>query len=218
MVLSLWISSDRTMPATISSRTSNPTRLRRAQGERGGPDLFRPLQRQTYAPFTRTRTQAGAPTTAPPTTAPPTTARRVVRRATPATLTGVSGRPTRACALSKENERPSFADQSIEPAAPNATIAAANNNRFKLICFIAISLSLHAALVSGERCPTLICIKSASTSAARAAARTHRRGDIPARCAILLTVTAALLSWLLHRQSFRPIPVPSAARSAAAPP
>jgi hypothetical protein len=97
-------------------------------------------QRQTHTPFTCTRTQAGAPTTAAPTAAPPTTARRVVRRATPATLTGVNGRPTRACALSIESARPSL-DQSIEPATPNATTAAANNNRFRLICFIAISLS-----------------------------------------------------------------------------
>ena len=43
---------------------------------------------------------------AAPTAAPPTTARRVVRRATPATLTGVPGRPTLACAVSMDSERP----------------------------------------------------------------------------------------------------------------
>jgi len=52
-------------------------------------------QRQTYDPLTSTRTQPVL-TAAAPTAAPPTTARRVCRRATPATLTGVSGRPTRA--------------------------------------------------------------------------------------------------------------------------
>ena len=59
------------------------------------------LQRQTYEPFTSTRTQ---PEAAAPTAAPPTTARRVDRRATPATLTGVNGRPTLACALSTATE------------------------------------------------------------------------------------------------------------------
>src|SRR5882762_10006686 len=85
------------------------------------------FQRQTYAPLTSTRTHA-----APPTTAPPTTARRVVRRATPATLTGVNGRPTRACALSTDNERPPDCDQSIEPETPNATTAATSSARFNL--------------------------------------------------------------------------------------
>src|SRR5258705_7019339 len=56
------------------------------------------IQRQTYDPLTSTRTQA-VPAAAAPTAAPPTTARRVCRRATPATLTGVNGRPTLACAL-----------------------------------------------------------------------------------------------------------------------
>jgi len=63
------------------------------------------LQRQTYLPFTSTRTQA-VPTAAAPTAAPPTTARRVVRRATPATLTGVNGRPTLACALARREGLP----------------------------------------------------------------------------------------------------------------
>src|SRR5260221_4481001 len=94
---------------------------------------------QTYDPFTCTRTQAGAPTTAPPTTAPPTTARRVVRRATPATLTGVNGRPTRACALSTDSKRPSFFDHPTEPEIPHATTAATNKARFKPICLITIS-------------------------------------------------------------------------------
>jgi hypothetical protein len=72
-------------------------------------------QRQTYEPFTSTRTQ---PEDATPTAAPPTTARRVVRRATPATLTGVNGRPTLACALSTATERPPPGDQFIEARAP----------------------------------------------------------------------------------------------------
>src|SRR5882757_4209244 len=91
-------------------------------------------QRQTYAPLTSTRTHA-----APPTTAPPTTARRVVRRATPATLTGVNGRPTRACALSTDSKRPSFSDHPTEPETPHATTAATNKARFKPICLITIS-------------------------------------------------------------------------------
>src|SRR4030081_2218384 len=80
-------------------------------------------QRQTYEPFTSTRTQA-APA---PTTAPPTTARRVVRRATPATLTGVNGRPTLACALSTATEGPPPGDQFIDARVPKARVAVANN-------------------------------------------------------------------------------------------
>src|SRR5882757_482263 len=90
------------------------------------------FQRQTYVPLTSTRTHAAPPTTAPPTTAPPTTARRVVRRATPATLTGVNGRPTRACALSTDNESPPDCDRSIEPETPNTTTAATSSARFNL--------------------------------------------------------------------------------------
>src|SRR5882762_2863995 len=94
------------------------------------------FQRQTYEPFTSTRTQA-VPAAAAPTAAPPTTARRVVRRATPATLTGVRGRPTRACALSAENEGPSLV-HSTEPEVPHTTTAANNNARLGLI-FMTIS-------------------------------------------------------------------------------
>src|SRR6266481_120738 len=99
-------------------------RLRDAPRHPNGTIVTRVVtfQRQTYAPFTSTRTQA-VPAAAAPTAAPPTTARRVVRRATPATLTGVNGRPTRACALSTDNERPLDCDQSIEPEAPNTTTA-----------------------------------------------------------------------------------------------
>jgi hypothetical protein len=89
--------------------------------------------------LTSTRTQAGA-TTAAPTAAPPTTARLVVRRATPAALTGVNGRPTRACALATDKERPSPCDQEIEPQTPHATTAATSNVRFAFVLFIAIVL------------------------------------------------------------------------------
>src|ERR1700730_14955961 len=102
------------------------------------------LQRQTYAPFTNTRTQA-LPTVAAPTAAPPTTARRVVRRATPATLTGVPGRPTRACPLLTDNERPWLCDQSTEPKTPQTTTAAIKNVCFKPTRFIATSLKEHLA-------------------------------------------------------------------------
>src|SRR6476469_7811115 len=79
-------------------------------------------QRQTYDPFTSTRTQA-VPTAAAPTAAPPTTARRVCRRATPATLTGVNGRPTLASALSIDSARPPLGDHATDPSAPSATTA-----------------------------------------------------------------------------------------------
>src|SRR4051794_16816780 len=92
--------------------------------------------RQTYAPFTYTRAQA--PTA--PTAAPPTTARRVVLRATPATLTGLSGRPTLACAVSVTNEGPVFFDHSIVPKVPHAKTAAARNACPMLIFFIEASL------------------------------------------------------------------------------
>jgi len=66
--------------------------------EASASSTFEMHQRHTYCPFTSTRTHA-VPTAAAPTAAPPTTARRVCRRATPATLTGVAGRPTLASAL-----------------------------------------------------------------------------------------------------------------------
>src|SRR5258705_11902304 len=96
------------------------------------------FQRQTYEPFTSTRTQA-VPAAAAPTAAPPTTARRVVRRATPATLTGVNGRPTLASALSIDSERPLLGDHVTDPRGPNAKTAVAKNTRLMLIFFISIS-------------------------------------------------------------------------------
>jgi hypothetical protein len=99
------------------------------------------------------------PTVAAPTAAPPTTARRVVRRATPATLTGVPGRPTRACALLTDNERPWLCDQSTEPKTPQTTTAAIKNVCFKSTRFIATSLKEHLAtnlpiidLFQGQSC------------------------------------------------------------------
>jgi hypothetical protein len=69
----------------------------------------------------------------------PTTARRVCRRATPATLTGVNGRPTLASALSIDSESPPLGDHATEPRVPNAKTAVANNARLMLIFFILIS-------------------------------------------------------------------------------
>jgi hypothetical protein len=69
----------------------------------------------------------------------PTTARRVCRRATPATLTGVNGRPTLASALSIDSERLPLGDQATEPSVPSAKTAVANNARLMLIFFISIS-------------------------------------------------------------------------------
>src|SRR5204863_9554539 len=60
----------------------------------------------------------------------------------PATLMGVNGRPTRACALSRDSERPSCCDQPTEPQTPNVTTAATKNARFKLISFIRKSPSI----------------------------------------------------------------------------
>jgi len=59
------------------------------------------------------------------TTAPLTTARRVVRRATPAELTGVSGRPTRACALSIDWVTPLSCGHSTETRTPHTSAAPA---------------------------------------------------------------------------------------------
>ncbi len=74
---------------------------------------------------------------AAPTAAPPTTARRV----TPAPLTGVNGRPTRACALVEKSERPSVCNYSGEPKTPHATTAATKSARFKSTRFIATSIA-----------------------------------------------------------------------------
>jgi hypothetical protein len=62
---------------------------------------------------------------------------------------GVNGRPTRACALSTDNETPSTCDQPIEPQTPNMTTAATKITRFKLICFIAISFYKNHLLSAG---------------------------------------------------------------------
>src|SRR3954447_1034063 len=111
------------------------------------------FQRQTYARFTSTRTQ---PEAAAPTAAPPTTARRVVRRATPATLTGVAGRPTLACAVSMDSESPSFFDHSTDPKVPHARTAATRNICLPLICFIEASLLVRQSmLITSRRLATI---------------------------------------------------------------
>src|SRR3954467_5083329 len=97
--------------------------------------------RQTDAPFTYTRAQALVAATAP-TAAPPTTARRVVLRATPATLTGLSGRPTLAWAVSTVSDSPVFFDHSMDPKVPHAKTAAAKN-----ACPI-VNLFINASLVA----------------------------------------------------------------------
>src|SRR6266849_6592126 len=116
-------------------------RLRDAPRHPNGTIVTRVVtfQRQTYAPFTRTRTQA-VPAAAAPTAAPPTTARRVVRRATPATLTGVAGRPTLASALWMDSARPPLCGKSIEANIPKPRTATASSIRFALNVFIATSL------------------------------------------------------------------------------
>jgi hypothetical protein len=79
--------------------------------------------------------QAGATTTGAP-----YTCRRVVRRATPATLTGVRGRPTRACALSTDKATP-LPSHWIEATIAQATTAAPNNIRFGLTDLMTISVA-----------------------------------------------------------------------------
>jgi len=95
------------------------------------------------------------PAAAAPTAAPPTTARRVVRRATPATLTGVNGRPTLASAFSIDSEGPLLGDQVTDPRVPNAKTAVANNARLMLIFFISIS-SAEKSIESHPRSARLI--------------------------------------------------------------
>jgi hypothetical protein len=107
-------------------------------------------QRQTYAPFTNTRTQAVLAAAAPK-AAPPTTARRVVRRATPATLTGVAGRPTLACAVSMDSEGPLFFDHSTDPNVPHARTTATINVRLALIFFIETSIVKTTMLPATRR-------------------------------------------------------------------
>jgi len=128
----------RTNGLVLAPAGSEATRVEGAPRRPNGAVVTRvaTFQRQTYEPFTSTRTQ---PEAAAPTAAPPTTARRVVRRATPATLTGVSGRPTLACTLSTPRERPSPGDQFIDASVPNARVAVANNACLILIFLIATS-------------------------------------------------------------------------------
>jgi hypothetical protein len=128
-------------------------------------------QRQTYRPFTNTRTQAVLAAAAP-TAAPPTTARRVVRRATPATLTGVAGRPTLACAVSMESERPSFFDHSAEPKVPHARTAAAKNTRLAVTSFIESSLVARQTMLITS-CSPLIYINNPWAFSGRRDASAH---------------------------------------------
>jgi hypothetical protein len=66
----------------------------------------------------------------------PYAARRFCRRATPATLTGVNGRPTRAWALSTDSETPRCSDQLNESNVANAKAEVAIANVLKLIWFM----------------------------------------------------------------------------------
>jgi hypothetical protein len=52
--------------------------------------------------------------------------------------TGVNGRPTRACAPSTGNEKPSDCLQTTEPETPQATAAAIQMARARLTCFTMI--------------------------------------------------------------------------------
>ena len=52
---------------------------------------------------------------------------------------GVNGRPTLACALSIDSERPPLGDHVTDPRAPNAKTAVAKNARLTLIVFIPTS-------------------------------------------------------------------------------
>ena len=142
--------------AEVRQKTSRVTRSSRQTTARirNFPARGVTIQRQTYDPFTSTRTQA-VPAAAAPTAAPPTTARRVVRRATPATLTGVNGRPTLASAFSIDSEGPLLGDQVTDPRVPNAKTAVANNARLMLIFFISIS-SAEKSIESHPRSARLI--------------------------------------------------------------
>src|ERR1700730_11492778 len=73
----------------------------------------------------------------PPATPPAPPARRCCRRATPATLTGVRGRPTRASAFSTDSERPRCSEQSKESSAAHANVEAAIATVVRLICCMA---------------------------------------------------------------------------------
>jgi hypothetical protein len=66
----------------------------------------------------------------------PYAARRSCRRATPATLTGVNGRPTRAWALSTDSETPRCSDQLKESNAAHAKVEVTIATFLRLICFM----------------------------------------------------------------------------------
>ena len=130
----------------LCARTDPPGAWERVKGAPRSPEWHHRDPRgyvsaADICPFTSTRTQPAAPA---PTTAPPTTARRVVRRATPATLTGVNGRPTLACALSTATERPSLGDHPTDARAPNARAAVASKACLTLIFLISISSTERA--------------------------------------------------------------------------
>lgn len=143
-------------PDCYDKRPHTASRVNQAKSRPSSHDLSAPnvtVQRQTYRPFTSTRTQA-VPAAAAPTATPPTTARRVVRRATPATLTGVNGRPTLACALSVDSERPLPGDHVTDPRAPNAKTAVARNARLMVIFPISISSAERVT----ENHPCAVCL------------------------------------------------------------
>src|SRR6266436_1651687 len=104
----------------------------------------RTFKRRPTSPEWHHRDPRGHIAAAAPTAAPPTTARRVVRRATPATLTGVNGRPTLACALSTATEGTPPGDQFIDARVPKARVAVANNACLMLIFLIATSCAEQA--------------------------------------------------------------------------
>jgi len=66
----------------------------------------------------------------------PVRSRRSCRRATPATLIGVSGRPTRAWALSTDIETPRCSDQLNENSAAHATVEPAIASFVRCIFFM----------------------------------------------------------------------------------
>src|SRR5215468_7943279 len=78
-------------------------------------------------------------------------ARRFCRRATPATLTGVNGRPTRAWALSIDSEMPPCSDQPKDKNAAHVKAEAAS--AVFRACFMGF---LHSSLAPWlEWCPSL---------------------------------------------------------------
>jgi hypothetical protein len=87
-------------------------------------------------------------------------ARRVCRRATPATLTGVNGRPTRAWALSTESETPPCSDHPNDSNAAQAKAEVAIASFLKVIC-MAFSRSLQAPTLKQSASAEMIpCARS----------------------------------------------------------